>query len=108
MERLQQKISSLRSKEREIPNNKKLSIENTKNLSIKKLKFKRWQTADLPLPKFKIVAISEQRYSLANKQNQPWVIVGFGVAFGLFISILMAFLIELKQSGAKETPFTST
>ena len=97
LQRLQEKLIRLRSKEQEIPNNKKLSIENNKKLSIKKLQLKRWQTTDLPLPKFKVTAISEQRYYLANKQDQPWMIVGSGVAVGLFIGICIAFLIDLKQ-----------
>jgi LPS O-antigen subunit length determinant protein (WzzB/FepE family) len=97
---LQQKIKLLRSKEKEISKTKKLSTSEeeilAKNLSIKKRKLERLQTADLPLLKFKVAAIGKHSYSLV-KPNQSRVIVGFGVAFGLFISIFMAFLIESKN-----------
>jgi LPS O-antigen subunit length determinant protein (WzzB/FepE family) len=96
---LQQKIMSLKSKAKK--------ISNTKNLSIEQLKLQRSQIADLPLLKFKVATISEHSYSLT-RLYQPWVIVGYGVAFGLFISIFMAFLINLKQFGAKEIPSAST
>jgi len=74
-----------------------------------KLKLKRFQTtaADLPLLKFKVVTVGEYSYALT-KPYQSWVIVGFGVAFGLFVSIVMGFLIDLKQLGAKEIPSAST
>jgi len=96
---LQQEIIQLRSREKELPN--------TKNLAIEKLKLQMSQIADLPLLKFKVATISEHSYALL-KPYQPWAIVGFGLAFGLFISIFMAFLIDLTQLGAKETPTTST
>ena len=114
---LQQKIHWLKSEE-EIPNIKNLSIEklklkkiqqetmrlrskqdtpNTKNLKTKKFKLKRLQTANLSPLKFKVVSISEHSYYLV-KPNQTFMIVAFGVAFGLFVSIFMAFLIDLKNS----------
>jgi len=86
---LQQKIMNLRSKKEE-----KQLLSTTNKL---KLELKRLQTADLPLIKFKVAAIGEYSYSLI-KPKQPWVIVGFGVALGLFISIFVGFLIDLKNS----------
>tara|TARA_Y100001934_G_scaffold95019_1_gene117231 strand:- start:351 stop:1502 length:1152 start_codon:yes stop_codon:yes gene_type:complete len=107
---LQQEIMSLSSTEEIISNTKNLlketEISNTKNLAIEKLKLKRSQTADLPLLKFKVVTISKHSYSLV-KPYQPWVIVGFGLAFGLFISIFMAYLMD-KPLKSKETPSAST
>ena len=97
--RVKQKITSLRSKEKEISKNK--------NLSIEQLKLKKSQTTDLLLLKFKIVTIGKHSYSLV-KPNQTLMIIGFGVAFGLFISIFMAFLIDLKQLRAKEFTSSST
>ena len=89
-----QKIRRLRSKKEE--------ISEPKNLIIKKL------TTDLPLLKFKVVAISKQGYSLVNP-NKPWVIVALGVAFGLLIGIFMAFLMILKeQLRAEKIPSSST
>jgi len=97
---LQQEIKMLRSKEKEISKTKKLSTSKeeilVKNLTIEKIKLKRFQTADLPLLKFKVAAIGKHSYSLV-KPNQSLVIVGLGVAFGLFISIFMAFLIERRN-----------
>jgi len=114
-----QKIMSLESKEKEISNTKNLAIDKlklkgfqqeiislrskkegiykVKKLSVEKAKLKRFQTAYLPLLKFKVVTIGKHSYSLV-KPNQPWLIVGFGVVLGLFISIFMAFLIDLKNS----------
>ncbi len=86
---LQREIISSKSKEKE--------ILNTKNLAKKELKLKRYQTGDLSLLKAEVITISKYSYSLA-RPNQPWMIVGFGVAFGLFISIFMVFLIDLKNS----------
>jgi len=121
---LQQEINILRSKQEETPNTKNLSIEklnlkrleqkitslrrtkenpNTKNLSIKKRQLKRIQNADLPLLKFKVATISKYSYKLTTP-NQTRKIIGFGVAFGLVIGILMAFIIDLKQLKAKEIP----
>jgi LPS O-antigen subunit length determinant protein (WzzB/FepE family) len=85
---LQQEIKSLKSAE---------EIFKTKNLS----------SADLPLLKFKAVTVYKDSYALA-KPYQSWVIVGLGVIFGLFISIVMIFLIDRKQLKAKETPSAST
>ena len=99
LKKLQQGIKSLRSKEK--------ATSKTKNLSIEKAKLKKFQTADLTLLKFKVVTIGKHNYSLV-KPNQTLMIVVFGVAFGLFISIFMAFLIELKQLRAKEITSTST
>ena len=108
---LQQEIMSLRSTEEKIPNTKYLlkekELSNTKNLAIEKLKLERSRTADLPLLKFKVVTISKHSYSPVTP-NQTLMIVVFGVAFGLFISIFMAFLIDLKQLRAKEIPSAST
>ena len=126
---LQQEIRNLRSKEEGIPNTKNLSIQKikleklqqdirslrsqeegiskTKNLSIQKIKLEKDQTADLPLLKFKVVTIGKHSYSLV-KPVQTLMIVAFGVAFGLFISIFMAFLIDQKQLRAKEIPSAST
>jgi len=116
---LQQKIMSLKSKEEESSKNKNLSIQKlklkrlqkeiskTKNLSIQKLKLEKSQTAELPLLKFKVATIGKHSYSLA-KPNQTWLIVAFGVAFGLFISIFMGFLSDLKQLKAKEVSSAST
>ena len=87
LKRLQQEINSLAPKSGE--------IENTKNL-LAKLKFKKSRTADLPLLKFKVVTIGKYGYSLT-EPALSWMIVGFGVVFGLFISIFMAFLIDLKN-----------
>ena len=87
LKRIQQKITSLKSKKEE----RILDEE----LSAKILKLKRLQT-DVPLLKFKVVNIGKRSYSPV-KSYQRSVTIGFGVAFGLFISILMAFLIELKQ-----------
>ena len=87
-----QQISRLRIKKEE--------ISKPDNLIIKKI------DADLPLLKFKVATISKKSYSLV-KPYQTLVIVGFGVAFGLFISIVMAFLIDPKQLGAKETQSAS-
>ena len=54
------------------------------------------QTADLPLLKFKVVTIGEHSYTPI-KPSQRWVIVGFGVVFGLFISTIMVFLIPVGK-----------
>lgn len=125
---LQEKINRLKSEE-ETPNTKKLSIETLKlkrlqqkitslkskkeekilanKLYAKTLKLKRLQT-DVPLLKFKVVTIGKRSYSLVNPYQRS-ITIGFGVAFGLFISILMAFLITLKeQLRAEENPSTST
>ena len=99
LKKLQQGIKSLGSKKEEILKTKKLSLE--------KLKLKRWQTADIPLLKFKVVTIGEHGYALA-KPYQGWFIIGCGVAFGLLISIVMAVFIDLKQVKAKETASAST
>ena len=100
---------SLRSKEEETLNTKNLPTESVGKflISAKKLKLERSQTADLPLLKFKVVTLSKHSYTL-RKPYQPWAIVGFGLAFGLFISIFMAYLTSLNQLGAKETRTTST
>ena len=116
---LQQKMRSLRYTKEATPNTKNLSIEKAK-LKLKKLqrgikslrskekaKLKKFQTADLTLLKFKVVTIGKYNYSLV-KPNQTFMIVVIGVAFGLFISIFMAFLIELKQLRTKEIGSTST
>ena len=114
---LQEEIKTLRSKE-ETPNNKNLAIEknksqsykqkitdleskekeisNPKKLAIEKLKLEMSQTADLPLLKFKVVTIGEHSYTPI-KPSQRWVIVGFGVVFGLFISTIMVFLIPVGK-----------
>ena len=128
---LKQKIRSLRSTKEETPNTKKLAIEKaklklkklqqeikslrskekatskTKNLSIEKAKLKKFQTADLTLLKFKVVTLSKHSYTL-RKPYQPWAIVGFGLAFGLFISISLAYIIHLKPLKSKEIPSAST
>ena len=128
---LQQEMRSLRSTKEETPNTKKLPIEKeklklkklqqgikslrskekatskTKNLSIEKAKLKKFQTADLTLLKFKVVTIGKYDYFLV-KPNQTFKIIAFGVAFGLFISIFIAFLVELKQLRAKEIASIST
>jgi len=126
---LQQEIRSLRSKKEEIPDTKNLSIEkeklkkfqeeitslrskkeeipDTKNLSIEKAKLKKFQTDDLALLKFKVVTISKHSHSPVIP-NQTLMIIGFGVTFGLFISIFMAFLIDLKQLRTKEFTSSST
>ena len=113
-----QKITDLESKEKEISNTKKLAIEknklqsykqkitdleskekeisNPKKLAIEKLKLEMSQTADLPLLKFKVVTIGEHSYTPI-KPSQRWVIVGFGVVFGLFISTIMVFLIPVGK-----------
>ena len=125
---LQQKIKSLRSKKEEIPNTRKLSIEknklqsykqkimsleskekeiSNKNLAIEKLKLERSRTADLPLLKFKVATIIKHSYDLV-KPYQPRVIVGFGLAFGLFISIFVVYIIHLKQLKSKEIHSAST
>jgi len=112
---LQQKIKNLRSKE-ETFKSKELSRakaklkrikeeiikriqEETKSkeLSMAKAKLKRLQTADLTLQKFKVATISKPNYYLAQPYKH-WMIVGFGVALGLFISIFMALLINLRNS----------
>ena len=116
---LQQKMRSLRYTKEATPNTKNLSIEKAK-LKLKKLqrgikslrskekaKLKKFQTADLTLLKFKVVTIGKHSYFLV-KPYQTFMIVVIGVAFGLFISIFMAFLIELKQLRAKEITSTST
>ena len=87
LKRLQQEIRSLGPKKEE--------TSDTKNL-LAKLKLKKSRTADLPLLKFKVVTIGKYGYSLT-EPALPWMIVGFGVVFGLFISIFMAFLIDLKN-----------
>ena len=84
------------SKEKVISNTKSLPL-----LKLETLKLKRSQIADLPLQNFKVATISKRSHSLL-KPNQPWVIVGFGVAVGLVIGIFMAFLIEAKQLRAKK------
>jgi len=116
---LQQKMRSLRYTKEATPNTKNLSIEKAK-LKLKKLqrgikslrskekaKLKKFQTADLTLLKFKVVTIGKYNYYPV-KPNQTFMIVVIGVAFGLFISIFMAFLIELKQLRTKEIGSTST
>jgi len=125
---LQEKIKILRSKE-ETPNNKNLAIEknklqsykqkitgleskkkeisNTKKLAIEKLKLERSRTADLPLLKFKVATIIKHSYDLV-KPYQPRMIVGFGLAFGLFISIFVVYIIHLKQLKSKEIHSAST
>jgi len=93
---LQQKVKMLRSKNEENPSTKNLSFLS----SIEKLKseLKRLQTVDLPpLLKFKVATISKPNYYLVQPYKH-WAIVGFGVALGLFISIFMAFIIDLKKS----------
>ena len=85
----------------------KLQQEITKKIYLEKLKLKSWQTADIPLLKFKVVTIGEHGYALA-KPYQSWFIIGCGVAFGLLISIVMAVFIDLKQVKAKETASAST
>ena len=127
---LQQQIMDLRSEEK-IPNTKTITalkleaelklkrFQQEKEQQIRRLTIKKEEifqpinlilkklTANLPLIKFKVATISKHSYSLV-KPYQRWVIVGFGVAFGLFIGIVMAFLIEVKQLGAKEIASTST
>ena len=124
-----QKITGLESKKKEISNTKKLAIEknklqsykqkitgleskekeisNTKKLAIEKLKLERSRTADLPLLKFKVATIIKHSYDLV-KPYQPRVIVGFGLAFGLFISIFVVYIIHLKQLKSKEIHSAST
>ena len=97
---LQQEIRDLKAKKEELLNTKNLSIE-------EEHKLESFQTADLPNQNFNVGVISKQNIVLVNPY-QSIMIVGFGVVFGLFISIFMAFLIEQKQLGAKETPFSST
>ena len=112
-------MRSLRYTKEATPNTKNLSIEKAK-LKLKKLqrgikslrskekaKLKNFQTADLTLLKFKVVTIGKYNYYPV-KPNQTFMIVVIGVAFGLFISIFMAFLIELKQLRTKEIGSTST
>jgi hypothetical protein len=88
LQTLQQEIESLGPKKGE--------LSKTKNL-LAKLKLKKSQIPDLPLLKFKVVAIGKYEYSLT-EPALPWMIIGFGVVFGLFISIFMAYLIDLKKS----------
>ena len=97
---MQQELKRLRSKKEDTPKPGKLSIEKLE-LERKKLELERYQTADLPLLKFKVATITKHGYSLL-KPNQRWLFVGCGVAFGLFISIIIAFLIDLQQLRAKE------
>jgi len=120
---LEQEIKSFKSKKEETPEQLKLKKlqqgirslklkklqQGIKSLNSKKVKIKleRLQTVDVSLLKFKVVTIGAYNHAIA-KPNQFRIIVGSGIAFGLFISIFMAFLIEQKQLGAKETPFSST
>ena len=92
LKRIQQETMGLKSKKETLPT---ITTITNKNL-LAKLKLKKSQIPDLPLLKFKVVTIGKYGYSLT-EPALPWMIVGFGVVFGLFISIFMAFLIDLKN-----------
>jgi len=118
---LPNEITNLRSKKEETPNTKSLPLikleaklklkkfQQEKEQNIRRLESEQEEILEpktfiikklapgLPLLKFKVATITNHSYSPLNP-NQRLMIVGFGVAFGLFISIFMAFLIDPKQS----------
>ena len=101
------KFKNLQKEKNRSLRSKKEPSSNIKKLFIEKAKLKRFQTAELPLLKFKVVTIGEHSYALT-KPYQSWIIIMFGVVFGLLISIVMAVCIDLKQLKAKKIPSAST
>ena len=109
---LQQEIIKLKSNlnQKIIKQKHKLKQANIEGLAENEIALKQFQAIDLSLIKVNVATISQPSIPPTKSiEPEKIKIIASGMALGLFISIIMAFLINaIEQSRTKNTPSTST